>query len=67
MENRLSSSFKVCATCALWAGSRSTDGCNTLSVFEQNQTGKCCGGGFNQAQMNPIASCGKWQKWQALK
>lgn len=67
MVNRLTSSFKVCATCALWAGSRGTDGCNTLSVFEQNQKGKCCGGGFNQAQMSPMSSCGKWQKWQAIK
>ena len=67
MENRLPSSFKVCATCALWAGCRSTDAFGSYSVFEQNQTGKCCGGGFNQAQMNPMASCSKWQKWQALK
>ena len=67
MENRLPSSFKVCATCALWAGSRSTDVFGSYSVFEQKQTGKCCGGGFNQAQMNPMASCSKWQKWQALK
>jgi hypothetical protein len=36
-------------------------------VFEPNQKGKCCGGGFNQAQMNSMASCGKWQKWQAIK
>ncbi|MBR1983255.1 MAG: hypothetical protein IKA12_01035 [Clostridia bacterium] len=67
MENRLPSSFKVCATCALWAGSRSTDAFGSYSVFEQNLTGKCCGGGFNQAQLNPMASCSKWQKWQALK
>ena len=67
MENRLHGSFKACATCALWSGIRTTDGCNILSVFEQNQTGKCCGGGLNQVQMNPMASCGKWQKWQALR
>lgn len=67
MENRLPSSFKVCATCALWAESRSADAFGSYSVFEQNQTGKCCGCGFNQAQMNPMASCSKWQKWQALK
>ena len=67
MVNRLTSSFRVCATCALWAGNRSTDGCNVQSVFEQNQTGKCCGGGFNQGKMNPMSSCGKWQKWQALR
>ena len=34
MENRLPSSFKVCATCALWAGSRSTDAFGSYSVFE---------------------------------
>ena len=37
MENRLPSSFKVCATCALWAGIRSTDAFGSYSVFEQNQ------------------------------
>ncbi len=67
MENRLPSSFKLCATCGLWAGSRSTDVFCSYSIFEQNQTGKCCGGGFNQAQMNPMACCSKWQKWQVLK
>lgn len=67
MEKRLSSSYKVCATCSLWAGSRSTDNGNVLSVFEQNETGKCCGGGYNQMQKNSMASCGKWQKWQAIK
>jgi hypothetical protein len=67
MENRLPSSFKVCATCALWAGSRSTDAFGSYSIYEDSQTGKCCGGGFNQGQMNPMASCSKWQKWQALK
>ena len=55
MENRLPSSFEVCATFALWAGRRSTDAFGSYSVFEQNQTGKSCGGGINQAQMNPMA------------
>lgn len=67
MKSRLPSSYKVCATCALWAGVRTTDGCNVLSVFEQNQTGKCCGGALNMAQTNSMTSCGKWQKWQALR
>lgn len=67
MKNRLSSAFKVCATCALWAGNRTTDGGNALSVFEQNQTGKCCGGAFNHSQTTPMTNCGSWQKWQALE
>ena len=67
MKSSLTSSFKVCATCALWSGSRTTDNFNTRVEFERNQKGKCCGGCFNNCQMQPMASCSKWQKWQALK
>jgi hypothetical protein len=66
-ESRLPSSFQVCATCAYWGGTRTTDGLRYFSIFEQNQRGECCGGGFNHAPMVPIATCNQWTKWQVLK
>ena len=42
-SNTLPPSFKVCATCALWAGGRSTDSLRNSSIFEMDQTGECCG------------------------
>ena len=66
-SNTLPPSFKVCATCALWAGGRSTDSLRNSSIFEMDQTGECCGGGLNRANTNPMASCSQWQKWTVLK
>jgi hypothetical protein len=65
-ENKLPASFKVCATCGLWGGSRSAD-FGGYSRFEQDQQGKCYGGGFNQANMSPMASCSKWEVWPAIR
>lgn len=66
-QNALPSSFNVCATCALWAGARSTEPTRTLSKFDNTTKGECLGGGFNRAQMNPLATCQQWQKWPAIK
>ncbi len=65
-SNTLPPSFKVCATCALWAGIRSPYALRNYVTFEMDQTGECCGGGFNRAQLNPMASCAQWQKWPVL-
>ena len=66
-QNALPSSFKVCATCALWGGARTTEPTRTLSKFDNVTKGECLGGGFNRAQMNPKATCRQWQKWAAIK
>lgn len=63
----LPSSFKVCATCAFWAGQRTVNSIYTLSQFELNAKGMCCGGGFNRAQTGAMSTCNKWQKWPVLK
>ena len=63
----LPSSFKVCATCVFWGGSRSTDTLRYYSRFDSNLKGECLGGAFNRAMMSPNASCSKWTKWTVLK
>ena len=66
-ESTLPGSFRVCATCSLWGGARSTDPLRNYSIFELDQTGRCLGGGFNMAQMNPNATCGSWELWSVLQ
>lgn len=61
-------SFKICATCVFWAGAReAVSPFYNYVKFDSNTRGKCCGGGFNHAQMIASASCNKWQKWPVLK
>jgi hypothetical protein len=65
-QNKLRKSFKVCATCALWGGMRTAE-FGGYAKFEQNQKGKCCGGGYNNAQMTPMAKCNKWELWPPIR
>lgn len=66
-QSRLTASFRICATCVFWGGARTTDALRSYAVFDSNQQGKCLGGGFNHAMMNPRASCNQWNKWSVLK
>jgi len=65
-ENRLPPSFRACATCALWGGTRTSDPLRTNAIYESDQTGRCMGGSFNMGEMNPLASCGSWEVWAVL-
>jgi hypothetical protein len=44
-SNTLPPSFKVCATCALWAGIRSPDALRKFMIFGMEQTGDLAVGG----------------------
>jgi hypothetical protein len=57
---------KVCATCALWAGTREPMAGGFVQ-YDNSQKGKCVGGGFNNAPMVPTAGCSKWELWGALR
>lgn len=60
-ENIIPSDWRVCATCARWGGSRQpNDPFQNNIRFARDQMGTCHGGGFNQIQTFPLASCDKW-------
>ena len=60
-ESTLPSDWKCCATCACWAGCTSAD-YHRLWVTYQESKGRCCGGGFNGLEMNPMESCSSWEQ-----
>ena len=64
--NKLSNSFKVCATCGLWGGSRKPEFGGWVS-FDTSEKGRCCGGDFDGAQVNAMSSCPKWEMWAAIR
>lgn len=66
-ENTIGSSFTVCATCALWGGGRRVNPLRSLVTYYSDSRGECLGGGFNRAQMSPMASCPQYQRWPVLK
>ncbi len=66
-SNSLPKSFKVCATCALWAGRRSANPTRSLASFDTTEKGECLGGGFNRLIMSPMATCREWQAWAVLR
>lgn len=64
--NKLSKSFKVCATCGLWAGARTSE-FGGFAKFESSSKGKCCGGSFSNLQMPPMGSCKEWEIWPPIR
>ena len=63
MKRTRPSNWKNCATCIRWGGvRRPADPFLNNVEFEDNQKGKCYGGGFNMADMPPTASCSKWEQ-----
>ena len=66
-STRSSKSFKICATCAFWAGSRTPDGGN--AVYDSSQRAKCSApsGTFKNSDMQPQQNCGKWEVWPPLR
>lgn len=63
-------SSQCCATCANWAGARTTNG-NAVVTEHPNTRGKCYAGVTGSATQGPQAcdgrSCGKYSTWAALK
>jgi hypothetical protein len=56
---RLGKTYQVCATCAFWKGPRQTeDGC---FVFNNRDTGLCCGSSFKDWSMGATSTCLQWQ------
>jgi hypothetical protein len=66
-SNSLPKSFHVCATCALWGGTRYANPTRSLATFDTHEKGECLGGGFNHLKMSPMATCHQWQGWTALR
>jgi len=69
MSITISNQNRVCATCSLWGGCRQARPPYPSSFvsFEHGLRGKCFGGGFQNTEMLPMASCGQWEKWGPLK
>lgn len=69
MPTTLSNQNKMCASCDLWGGARKAN-LPYPAVFitvEPNEKGICMGGGFNNMDMNAIATCSSWKKWGVLR
>jgi hypothetical protein len=58
--------LKNCATCALWAGPRTPKFGGIVEV-DRHAKGKCCGGGFNNVQIEAMCNCNKWELWPAVR
>jgi hypothetical protein len=67
MENHLSKSFKVCATCERWGGERKVNPTRTHAIYDTNTRGECYGGCFNRLKMSPMSTCNEYKSWCVLK
>jgi len=59
-----------CGSCALWGGQREINGHLFPAAFvriDNDERGKCMGGGFSGVEMRAIQSCSKWFLWPALR
>ena len=63
MKQIIPANWKNCATCARWGGDRRPHDPFLVNVeFESSFICKCYGGGFNQLNMSPMATCNKWEQ-----
>lgn len=70
MSQQYPSSWKQCATCAYWTGSRETDTFGQkVYVSSAVAKGKCrCrGSGWNNYEKQANASCNHYEKWAPLE
>ncbi|MDD2320695.1 MAG: hypothetical protein PHO83_11660 [Geobacteraceae bacterium] len=56
---RLGKTYQVCATCAFWQGPRQTE--ESCFVFNNRDTGLCCGSSFKDWSMGATSTCLQWQ------
>jgi hypothetical protein len=65
-----SDGIRACGSCALWGGAREPEGRifpAALVRVDNDERGKCMGGGYTGSEMRAIQSCGSWQLWPGLK
>ena len=58
---RFDRSYKVCATCSSWKGKRQAD--NGYIVFNNRDSGICCGTAFKDWSMGATSTCIEWQQY----
>lgn len=61
---------RTCVTCARWGGQRVVGPivpAYFVTVIDSNAKGECYGGGFRTLNLLPTATCGKYEKWVAMK
>ena len=62
--------WKKCATCAFWCGTRSCDSFGrNVTVGGPMEKGKCAipSGPWKNTQQQANSSCSSWKKWAVLK
>lgn len=70
MSQQYPGTWKQCATCAYWCGTRETDyWCQRVTVESSGAKGKCMApsGGWRRQDRQACATCSTWQKWPVLK
>jgi hypothetical protein len=70
MAQTYSKSFKNCAICNYWGGSRQVDTFGQrVTVDSSTSKGKCLlqGGPWKGQDMQAGSTCYKWQAWAVLK
>ena len=70
MSSQYPGSWKQCATCAFWTGSRECDHFGQrVTVNSPTDKGKCAipQGGWKGSQKQANSQCRDWQKWPVLK
>jgi len=70
MSQQYSKSFKNCAVCNFWGGSRQVDAFGQrVKVDSSGTKGKCLlqGGSWKGRDKQANATCNKWQAWGPLK
>jgi len=61
-KNAIPTDWRKCATCIHWCGNAKSNAFCTYVEFDNNDRGRCAGGGFNMLDMPPMASCLKWER-----
>lgn len=70
MSQSYPKSFKNCAVCNYWGGSRQVDSFGMrVTIDSLSSRGKCLlqGGPWKGADKPATSNCPKWQAWGALK
>ena len=70
MSQQVPGSWKQCATCAYWTGSRTCDYFGTHVIVNNTMdNGKCMipSGGWKNADRQATHSCNDYKKWPVLK
>jgi len=66
MQN-YSPTFKTCATCEFWGGSRQPDNFRSGAVVTDHMVQGKCYGKWNGSEKSSNSGCEGWKKWGVLK